>query len=702
MYRPAGLASLLLLPALLAADAAPDRVLAPGQKSADARLGKVRTLNDKDYFLTVPATKAEWEARRKAVREQILVATGLWPLPEKTPLNAVIHGKIDRDGYTVEKVFFASMPGHYVSGNLYRPKGKSGKLPGVLCPHGHWKNGRFYDAGDQEAQRQIERKAEMALAGAHFPLQARCAQLARMGCVVFHYDMVGNADSTAIPHASGFADAEGELRLQNAMGLQTWNSIRSLDFLTSLPDVDPQRIGVTGASGGGTQTFILSGIDDRPAAAFPAVMVSTEMQGGCVCENCSYLRQGTGNVEFAGLFAPKPLGMTGANDWTLHIEQKGLPELKNLYRLYGAEDHVLAKCFPQFDHNYNQVSREVMYNWFNQHLHLGLPGVVTEKPFEPVPPGELSVYDAEHPRPNDSLDVTRLRQAMTATSEKQLEALRPKDAKGLDEYRHVVGTALRVMIGGALPKPDQVEETRVGDLLPGDGCRWRKLFLGRKGAGEQVPAIGILPEDFDGTVVVWVHPKGKASLFDGNRLTAAARQIVDRKAAILAIDAFGTGELVADKPMAVNAKFAGYTFGYNRPVLAQRVHDVLTAVAFAKGHEKTKTVHLVGWEAAGPWALLARALCGDAVTRTAADRDGFRFEEVRSTSDERLLPGALKYGGLPGLAALAAPGELFEHNHGTDAGQWLQAAYAAAGAADKLADHADKQPAEKVLAWLLR
>jgi dienelactone hydrolase len=699
MYRPA-IASLILLPALLAADTDPPRVAYPDRKP-DARLTKVRTLDDTDFYLTVPATKAEWEARRKAVREQILVATGLWPMPEKTPLNPVIHGKIDRDGYTIEKVFFASMPGHYVSGNLYRPKGKSGKLPGVLSPHGHWKDGRFYDAGDKEAKRQMDKKAELTAAGAHYPLQARCAQLARMGCVVFHYDMVGVADSTAIKHAAGFTDAEAELRLQSAMGLQTWNSIRSLDFLCSLPDVDPQRIGMTGASGGGTQTFILCAIDDRPAVAFPAVMVCTQMQGGCVCENCSYLRQGTGNVEIAGLFAPKPLAMTGAHDWTIDIESKGLPELKALYALYGAEDRVAAKCFPQFGHNYNQVSREVMYNWFNKHLGLGLSGVVAEQPFEPVPPKELSVYDADHPRPKDSLDAVRLRREMTEASNKQIEALRPKDAKGLEEYRRVVGTALRVMVGDTLPKASDVEETRVGDLEQGDGYRWRRFFLSRKGAGEQVPALGILPDGFDGTVVVCVHPRGQASLFDGGRLTPAARQIVDHKAAILAIDAFGTGELTPDKPPVVNAKYAGYTFGYNRPLLAQRVHDILTAIAFAKAHEKTKTVHLVGWEAAGPWVLLARALCGDAVTRTAADGDGFRFEDVRGTSDERMLPGALKYGGLGALAGLAAPGELLEHNaSATDA--WLKAAYEAAGAGDKLTISAEKQPAEKVLAWLLR
>src|SRR5207244_8726614 len=152
------------------------------------------------------------------------------------------------------------------------------------------------------------------------------------------YDMVGYADSQQIPHRQGFLDPEAELRGQSFMGLQTFNTIRAFDFLIGLPEVDARRVGVTGASGGGTQTFILCAIDDRPAAAFPAVMVSTQMQGGCVCENCSYLRQGTGNIEFAGLFAPKPLAMSAANDWTVNLERRGLPELKKLYKLYDAED----------------------------------------------------------------------------------------------------------------------------------------------------------------------------------------------------------------------------------------------------------------------------------------------------------------------------------------------------------------------------
>jgi len=703
MKRISALLSLVLavLPAWAADD--PTQVLPPGRAAGDARLTRVRTLHEKDFFLTVPATREAWEARRQAVREQVMVANGLWPAPARPSLNPVIHGKIDREDYTIEKVFFASYPGHYVSGNLYRPKGKTGPLPAVLCPHGHWPNGRFFEAPAKTVEQQLKDGAEQTENSARYPLQARCVQLARMGCVVFFFDMVGYADSTSLVHRQGFTDADAELRLQSFMGLQTWNCQRALDFLLSLPNVDPKRVGVTGASGGGTQTFLLCAIDDRPAAAFPAVMVSTAMQGGCVCENCSYLRQGTGNIELAGLFAPKPLGMSGAKDWTIDIETKGLPELKALYRLYGAEDKVMARCFPQFGHNYNQVSREVMYNWFNKHLQLGQPEPVKEKPFEPVPPRELAVYNDKHPRPADAVDAERLRAYLSETSDKQVGALLPRDAQTLAEYRRVFGPALRVMIGDQLPAGDQIDIKPIGDKESRDGITSRRYLLGRKGQGEQVPAMGLRGAEFNGTVVVWVHPEGKKSLFSDGKLVPAARKLLDGKAAILAVDVLGTGELKFDKPPAVDKNYAGFTFGYNRPLLAQRVHDILTAVAFAKGYDKAKAVHLVGWEKAGPWAALARGLCGDAVARTAVDYDDFRFEKVRTTTDEMMLPGALKYGGLPALTALAVPGELFVHNQkGTGFGKWVKPVYAAAGVGDKLQHLGEKAEADQVVGWLLR
>ncbi|MCL4855090.1 MAG: hypothetical protein KJZ78_27325, partial [Bryobacteraceae bacterium] len=175
------------------AHAAP-KVLPPGHLPDDARLKPLKDLDG--YFPFVPPDTIEaWDARADKVRRQMLVALGLWPMPEKTPLNAVIHGRIDRPDYTVEKVYFESYPGFFVTGSLYLPKGVSGKLPVVLIPHGHFSEGRFNEESLQSARNQISVGAERWENGGRYPLQARCVTLARMGCIVFHYDMLGYADS---------------------------------------------------------------------------------------------------------------------------------------------------------------------------------------------------------------------------------------------------------------------------------------------------------------------------------------------------------------------------------------------------------------------------------------------------------------------------------------------------------------------------
>jgi hypothetical protein len=213
------------------------RALSPGTQPNDARL---QPLKDYDgYFpFEISRTPADWAKRADHVRRQMLVALGLWPMPTKTPLRPVIHGKIDRADYTVEKVYFESVAGFYVTGNLYRPKGKTGQLPGVLCPHGHWDQGRFLDSGRENVRKEIVQGAERFEEGGRSPLQARCVQLARMGCVVFHYDMIGYADSVQISlelahrfkeqrsemntlENWGLFSPQAEAHLQSVMGLQT-------------------------------------------------------------------------------------------------------------------------------------------------------------------------------------------------------------------------------------------------------------------------------------------------------------------------------------------------------------------------------------------------------------------------------------------------------------------------------------------------
>ena len=369
------------------------------------------------YFpFSVSASAADWNARAAKLRLQMRVALGLFPEPQRTPLNPVIHGELDRGDYTVAKVYFESLPGFFVTGNLYRPKGASGRSPGVLSPHGHWNDGRFYDNGEANTRAQIGRGEEQFIEGGRSPLQARAVGLARLGCVVFHYDMIGYADCTQLSfelahkHAKqrlamntrenwGLYAAQAEAQLQNVMGLQTWNSIRALDFLESLDSVDPERLAVTGGSGGGTQSMLLAALDDRVSVSFPAVMVSTAMQGGCTCENATLLRVGTGNVEFAALFAPKPQGMSSADDWTKEMSSKGFPELKRHYAMLGAPDNVMLHDRTEFKHNYNQPTRLAMYGWFNQHLALGHSEPIIERDYQRLTREEMSVWTKRTPGP---------------------------------------------------------------------------------------------------------------------------------------------------------------------------------------------------------------------------------------------------------------------------------------------------------------
>ena len=198
-----------------------------------------------------------WEQRKSFLRNQILVSTGLAPLPEKTPLHPQIFGKIEAKDYTIEKVLIEPLPGFYLGGNLYRPRNGKPKHPGVLNPHGHWPYGRLEN--------------QPLYSGPSLGIS-----LVRQGYVVFAYDMVGYTDTIQLPHR--FGSPQQRLWSFGPLGLQLWDSIRALDFLASLDDVDAADLGITGASGGGTQTFLLTAVDDRLQFASPVNMVSAIMQ----------------------------------------------------------------------------------------------------------------------------------------------------------------------------------------------------------------------------------------------------------------------------------------------------------------------------------------------------------------------------------------------------------------------------------------
>ena len=680
-------------------------VAAEGELLKDRRLEPLKDLNG--YFpFEVPSNRKHWEARAESLRRRVLVANGLWPMPEKTPLNAVIHGKIKREGFTVEKVYFESLPGFFVTGLLFRPdKEVEEKRPAVLSPHGH--GGRLQDHGSKAIREHIVQGAERFEGSGRFPKVSRCAQLARMGCVTFLFDMIGYADnqqlsyelahrfSTARPDFDtkenwGFYSTQAELRSQSIMGLQTWNAIRALDFLESLPDVDPQRIGVTGGSGGGTQTILLCAIDSRPAAAFPQGMVSTSMQGGCTCENTALLRIGTGNVELAGLFAPKPQAMTAANDWTKAMMSEGYPALQKLYKLYQAENQVYCKSLTHFPHNYNYVTRALMYSWFNQHLQLGLEEPIVEEDYEILSSEDHAVWNESHSKPEggDTYEKS-LTKYIDVQSERQLGSHAPRDEESLQRFRDVVGGAWEVLVGRALPENDEIEQeigkqTEHEDYIEGFG----KIMLESK--GEVLPVVVFRPKaKGEDRFVIWLDGTGKQALYgEDGKVIPAIKQLLESGVSVVSADLFQQGKpLPSQNTLVKNPReYAGYTFGYNHPLFARRVHDVLTLIAAAK--PDADQLELVGVNGAGVWVAAAAALARDVIHRVAIDTEGFRFADLPSYRDVNFLPGAVKYGDVPALLALGAPHGLWLGGESGQVAPVIQEAYNASGRGDQVASKA--------------
>jgi hypothetical protein len=328
----------------------------------------------------------EWKSRAAKVRKQILTGAKLEPPPERTPLNPIIHKKREYDGYTVESVAFEARPGFFVYGSLYRPTNQTGPHPGILCTHGHYArpDGGRYSPDEQQ----------------------RCATLARLGAAVLSYDMVGFGDSLRQGWDHGH---------EQALTLQTWSSIRAVDFLQSLPDVDDERIGVTGVSGGGTQTFLLTAVDDRVKVAAPVAMVSAHFFGGCDCESGMPIHKTaeleTNNAEIAALAAPRPLLLVSVGgDWTKNTPKVEFPYIKNIYKLCGAEAKVENAHFPDEGHGYEYVKRQAVYPFLVKHLGLDAEGLLDpqtgtfdESKTVIETPDQMRVFDEAHPLPPHAL-----------------------------------------------------------------------------------------------------------------------------------------------------------------------------------------------------------------------------------------------------------------------------------------------------------
>lgn len=449
---------------------------------------------------------AEWSARRADLQKQVLAAAGLLPMPEKTPLNVQVIRKHDAPGYSVETVMLETFPGFRLGGNLYKPSKLESRAPAILVPHGHWKQGRVTDLPE-------------------YSVPKLCINLAMRGYVVFAYDMVGYNDTTAMSHS--FTGKDEALWSFHPLAVQTWNAIRVVDYLQSLPEVDPEQIGMAGASGGGTQTFLLSAIDSRIKYAAPINMISAHMQGGDPCEEAPNLHIGTFNVELAAMTAPRPmLIISSTRDWTKNTPREEFPSIQKIYRLYGAKDRV-SNLHLDEPHGCGVKCREALYNFFDKQRRGGRSNNLKDQTVE-VPPDDVLLAPERERQPQNDQGVF----------EAWKRASRPAKSITPDERRE----AVRYVTGARWPQ--SVAASKLDD----------KLLLTYADAA---------------VLARWTEGKGRPIVVIGPQIET------DRP--VLAIDPFTSSEQRNNK-----SQFDKNFLSYNRSDDAHQLQDILIALSYAK------------------------------------------------------------------------------------------------------------------------
>lgn len=600
-------------------------------------------------------TQADAEAYVASVRERIRTCFG--PEPAKTPLNAKVTRTVERDTYRIENVIFESRPGLFVTGNLYVPLGRTGQMPGVIGVCGHSLNGKAADAYQSFAQ-----------------------GLARLGYVCFIIDPIGQGERFQYL-------AEGTLKSRFSPGVSehiqsgnqqalvgeflgawfAWDGIRALDYLLSRPEVDPKQIGLTGNSGGGTQTTWICGLDPRFTMAAPACFVTTfrrnaENELPADTEQCppAALALGLDHSDFLAAMAPKPVVIVAQEKdfFDVRGSVEAYERLKQLYTLLGKPENIQLHIGSDY-HGYSRENREAMYRFFNK-----VTGVstVTSEP-------DLVIEKDETLWCTTSGQISELKPrtvaSLTAETAKQLATTRPR----------LTGAKLVEAVKSTLKLTAEALGTTVPDyriLRPSSGRKYPAKGSSTY-AVETEPGIQALVTRLYDASLVSRPPQGgsKAVLYVAHRSADAElrseplmAELVTSAAdiAVYACDVRGVGESLPDtcgadqflKPYGSDYFLATHSIMLDRPYLGQKVGDLLRVIAWlkAQGHQD---IHLAGrgW---GALAAAFAALLSPAVIQVTLKNALESFEGVATTEDYKwpyaaLLPGVLKQFDLPDIYA---------------------------------------------------
>jgi cephalosporin-C deacetylase-like acetyl esterase len=619
-------------------------------------------LDQRQRTVAAIRTPEEVEKRRVYVRERMLAELG--GLPERTPLNARVVGRVERDGYRVEKVVFQSQPHFYVTGNLYLPTRGQPPYPAVLFPLGHEIGGK-----------------------SNADWQHVLVTVARRGFVAFTWDPLGQGERSQF-YAADFESSElGEtayttehtmlgaqclLAGDNLARYTIWDGIRALDYLLSRKEVDPTRVACTGNSGGGTHTAYLSALDDRIKVAAPSCYITSwrrllESIGPQDAEQClpPFFKDGLDHPDFIYAFAPKPFLILSAirDFFSISGARESFREARRLYAVDGAPDK-LQMFEADNTHGYRLPRREAAYNWLSRWLK----GQEDHSPEEvvQVEPGEVlrctgsgqvstslggeSVYSLNLKR----VEQNRARRAPIATREAA--------AANRDEIERQVRklTAFDAPAGPLTVKPF--------GTVRAQGYRLEKLVYESE-PGITVPALLFVPEGGAARkpAVIYVNERGKAAGWgpEGDIEALIARGFI-----VLAIDPCGWGETRPgqnpDEDNATYRMFGNYPDAMRallvgRTLVGMRAGDISRGVDLLVGRPEVDPAKIYGFGVgAGALTLLHEAVLDRRISALALDHMLVSFQSVvthRMHHDiyESVIPGVLKAYDLPDLVAAVAP-----------------------------------------------
>jgi cephalosporin-C deacetylase-like acetyl esterase len=576
-------------------------------------------------------TKSGWFHHRQKVRAELLRALGEFP-EEQCPLNAEITGRLERDGYVIEKLLFQSRPGFYVTAAVYVPINVRFPAPAIICPHGHWQNGRY-----------------------HPEVQARMIGLAKRGYVALSLDKVGyNEREPEGPHRTRNLFLVG----MTVQGIQVWDNMRAIDYLCSRDDVDPERIGCTGASGGGNQTMYVSALDERIKACAP--VCSVEMaecymhKAACVCETIPGLLRFADLVDICGLIAPRALLLVhGILDTGFRVDsgRKAFLRLQKIYHFY--DPAKLCSFVAYSGHAYNKEMREVVYAWFDRWLMGKQP---------PYPP-ELAVFPEDEP-------ATMLRVCDNGLSEpcysmidiyKRISAELPLriEISSSDEWqveKQKLHANITACLGGWPERsPLEAHILEVGNISVGEGIpeiKAEKLYFHSE-VDILIPAVLFhpqkeTPDGFDVKIIL-THD-GKETLEPQDVISE-----LQVGKGVFAIDARGVGETKSNKDLLFSSVVAG------RPIQGMQAWDVRRAVDYLCSRADVRSVSLgaTGSPLSGIVALIAAATDGR-ISEMQIDKLllSYRRQEDFGGKGNLVIPSILKYADVADIAAMIAPRKL--------------------------------------------